>query len=143
MQFGSSHRWLVSALIRVLWCSLALAGTACQPTTGVGAGPDGAGAGNDGGAARTICAPPANVDEPKVKLSDTGCMDSLHPTLMAPSVLAYDVNSPLWSDGADKSRGFVLPADKKIHVKNCAKEPNLCRVGPEDDGRADPVAMTA
>ena len=39
---------------------------------------------------------------------------------MAASVVPYEVNSPLWSDGADKQRGMALPTGGKIHVKNCA-----------------------
>ena len=53
---------------------------------------------------------------------------------MASFVIPYEVNSPLWSDGANKERGMVLPAGQKIHVKNCALEPDTCAYGPEDDG---------
>src|SRR4051812_27400210 len=38
----------------------------------------------------------------------------------------YEVNSPLWSDSADKQRGFVIPAGKTIHVKDCAAMPAEC-----------------
>ena len=45
---------------------------------------------------------------------------------MAASVVPYEVNSPLWSDGADKQRGMALPASGKIHVKNCTANPAEC-----------------
>ena len=54
---------------------------------------------------------------------------------MAASVIPYDVNSPLWSDGADKQRGMALPDGAKIHVKNCATTPAACPQGPADDGK--------
>jgi hypothetical protein len=47
---------------------------------------------------------------------------------MASSVVPYEVNSPLWSDGALKTRGMRLPAGGKIHVKDCAKNPAECAV---------------
>lgn len=46
----------------------------------------------------------------------------------------YEVNSPLWSDSADKTRAFVLPAGKKIRVKDCALAPADCN-GSADDGK--------
>jgi uncharacterized repeat protein (TIGR03806 family) len=54
---------------------------------------------------------------------------------MAASVVPYEVNSPLWSDGADKQRGLALPTGKKIHVKNCATTPAECTQGAADDGK--------
>jgi uncharacterized repeat protein (TIGR03806 family) len=81
------------------------------------------------------CSPPAKVDAPIEKLSDTGCMDPNDVTKLAPYVLPYEVNSPLWSDSADKSRGMRVPDGKKIHVKDCAKEPALCPAGTADEGK--------
>jgi hypothetical protein len=81
------------------------------------------------------CAPPADKDAPIAKLSDTGCMDPKNPTRLAASVIPYEVNSPLWSDSADKSRGLSLPAGKTIHVKDCVKESSLCTQGPADTGK--------
>jgi hypothetical protein len=56
---------------------------------------------------------------PICTLALTGCMDAKNPTSFAASAHYYEVNSPLWSDGAAKTRAFVLPAGGKIHVKNC------------------------
>ena len=68
-------------------------------------------------------------------LSQTGCMDPARPTMMAASVTPYEVNSPLWSDGADKQRGMALPVGAKIHAKNCTTTPAECAQGPADDGK--------
>ncbi|MDB4980697.1 MAG: hypothetical protein JWM82_1449, partial [Myxococcales bacterium] len=81
------------------------------------------------------CSPPVNAAAPIVRLADTGCMDATTPTKMANIVVPYEVNSPLWSDNADKFRGFVLPAGKKIHVKDCAATPAECPQGAQDDGK--------
>jgi hypothetical protein len=98
------------------------------------------------------CAPPADIRCPYPKLSQTGCIDAMPfsdskiPIKMASSVVPYEVNSPLWSDGAFKSRGMRLPTGGKIHVKNCAQNPMECCVfdqnvmgmvclPPADDGK--------
>jgi hypothetical protein len=62
-------------------------------------------------------------------------MDATNPTQFAANVIPYEVNSPLWSDSAFKTRGFVLPAGGKIHVKDCAANPDECRRGPADTGK--------
>jgi uncharacterized repeat protein (TIGR03806 family) len=98
------------------------------------AGSGGASAGSGGAIALGPCRPPDDIDQPIEKLSQTGCMDPTDPRKMANFVIPYAVNSPLWSDGADKERGMVLPPGQKIHVKNCMLEPDTCRNGPEDDG---------
>jgi hypothetical protein len=64
---------------------------------------------------------------------------------MASGVVTYEVNSPLWSDGAYKTRGMHLPAGGKIHVKNCTTDPTecgvvdpntlMCCLPPADDGK--------
>jgi len=88
---------------------------------------------------------------PHSKLSQTGCIDanpfsdSKIPVKMATVVVPYEVNSPLWSDGALKTRGMRLPPAGKIHVKDCAKNPTECGVldpntfrcclPPADDGK--------
>jgi hypothetical protein len=41
-------------------------------------------------------------------LGATGCLE--------PSAISYDVASPLWSDGAEKQRGIVLPRDTQARV---------------------------
>ena len=73
-----------------------------------------------GGDAKTVgaCTPPDPNDiyTPIAQLSLTGCMDPNNPTKFTSRAVPYEVNSPLWSDGADKSRAFVLPAGQKIHV---------------------------
>ncbi|HEY2900845.1 MAG TPA: hypothetical protein VGL59_09740, partial [Polyangia bacterium] len=80
------------------------------------------------------CAPPADIRCPYPKLSQTGCIDSSPfsdakiPIKMASVVVPYEVNSPLWSDGAFKTRGMRLPATGKIHVKDCTKNPTECEV---------------
>jgi uncharacterized repeat protein (TIGR03806 family) len=97
-----------------------------------------AGASMDGGApdsgTAAPCSPPAKLDAPIEKLSETGCMDPNDLTKLAPYVHPYEVNSPLWSDSADKSRGMRIPDGEKIHVKDCAKEPSAC-TGAADNGK--------
>ncbi len=102
----------------------------------------GAGGASDGGVdagkpalSAGPCSGPVDPNLPIVKLSDTGCMDAANPTKMAAIVVPYEVNSPLWSDNANKERGFVLPAGKKIHVKDCAATPSECPAGTQDDGK--------
>jgi hypothetical protein len=125
------------------------------------AGIDGGGSGGGSGAAGSTCptmpvpgncAPPVDIQCPYPKLSQTGCIaampfsDSKIPLKMASVVVPYEVNSPLWSDGALKTRGMRLPAGGKIHVKDCAKNPMECCVPdmsgvgtgclpPADDGK--------
>jgi uncharacterized repeat protein (TIGR03806 family) len=84
---------------------------------------------------RGQCTPPTNIYCPVPKLSLTGCMDATNPTRFAAAVIPYEVNSPLWSDSAFKARGFVIPAGGKIHVKNCAANPDECKLGPSDTGK--------
>src|SRR6185369_1145835 len=71
------------------------------------------------------CTPPP-VDAPLEKLSLTGCMNPTDVKKFAERVIPYEVNSPLWSDSADKQRGFVMPAGKTIHVKDCTTTPAEC-----------------
>jgi uncharacterized repeat protein (TIGR03806 family) len=85
------------------------------------------------------CKPPARADQPAQLLSATGCVDPLDPTRPATSMIPYDVNSPLWSDGADKQRFMAIPDGTLIHVKDCARDPQLCKPTAEggtthDDG---------
>ncbi|HZS41854.1 MAG TPA: PQQ-dependent sugar dehydrogenase, partial [Polyangia bacterium] len=49
-------------------------------------------------------------------LSQTGCVDPQHPTVPAAGLIPYDLNAPLWSDGAAKRRWIALPDGKQIHV---------------------------
>ena len=80
------------------------------------------------------CAPPADPIQPHPTLAATGCMDSVAITRFASGVYGYEINSPLWSDLADKERAFVLPPGGKIHVANCAAQPNGC-LDAADDGK--------
>jgi len=83
---------------------------------------------------------------PVCKLSLTGCMDPNTPTQVNSKAVYYEVNSPLWSDNAAKTRAFVLPPGGKIHVKNCQPNagdaalgecvaPNGVPNGPADTGK--------
>lgn len=47
-------------------------------------------------------------------LSETGIFDSLLPLIPAPGSIPYDVNAPLWSDGATKSRWMIIPDGQTI-----------------------------
>jgi uncharacterized repeat protein (TIGR03806 family) len=49
-------------------------------------------------------------------LSDTGCVDPSDSTKPAAGLIPYDVNTPLWSDGADKERYFGLPDGQTITI---------------------------
>jgi uncharacterized repeat protein (TIGR03806 family) len=59
-------------------------------------------------------APPADTF-PKL-LSETGCVDPGNPARPAPAMIPYEINSPLWSDGADKRRHFAIPDGTTIMV---------------------------
>ena len=48
------------------------------------------------------------------RLSETGLFDSVADHTMAPGVIPYTVNAPLWSDGAIKDRYMAIPADGQI-----------------------------
>jgi uncharacterized repeat protein (TIGR03806 family) len=80
------------------------------------------------------CAPPADPTQPHPTLAATGCMDTVAITRFASGAYGYEINSPLWSDLADKERAFVLPPGGKIHVANCAAQPNGC-LDAADDGK--------
>ncbi len=92
-------------------------------------------AASGGAASLGRCAPPPDSAAPPEKLSQTGCMSASVPTAFADIAVPYEVNSPLWSDSADKARAMVVPAGKKVHVLNCAAEPALCPSGAADAGK--------
>ncbi|HET7543139.1 MAG TPA: hypothetical protein VFK05_24870 [Polyangiaceae bacterium] len=94
-------------------------------STGGSSGANGGTAGSAGQATVGECTPPP-IDAPIEKLSLTGCMSPTDVTKFAERVVPYEVNSPLWSDSAAKQRGFVIPAGKKIHIKDCAAKPSEC-----------------
>ena len=128
-------------------------GGAAAGTGGAAAGTGGAAAGTGGAAAGTggatgtggstggrpvqTCVPPADQSQPPSMLSQTGCVSPSDPKTLASSVVPYEVNSPLWSDGADKRRGMALPAGGTIHVVNCAANPAECPAPRDrtDDGK--------
>jgi len=80
------------------------------------------------------CAPPVDPTQPFAALSATGCMDAVAVTRFAAGVYGYEVNSPLWSDQADKERAFVLPPGGKIHVVDCLGQRDAC-LDAADDGK--------
>jgi uncharacterized repeat protein (TIGR03806 family) len=51
------------------------------------------------------------------RLSDSGCVDPADPRRMAEGVIRFTLNQPLWSDGAEKSRGLALPDGQTIGVR--------------------------
>jgi uncharacterized repeat protein (TIGR03806 family) len=55
-----------------------------------------------------------NPEELPRLLSQTGIFASLADLTPRAGVLRYDVNSPLWSDGADKRRWLILPQKGRI-----------------------------
>ncbi|MCC6848891.1 MAG: PQQ-dependent sugar dehydrogenase [Deltaproteobacteria bacterium] len=57
-------------------------------------------------------APPDGVFP--LTLSATGCFDDLATRRPAPELIPYDVQSPLWSDGAGKRRFLALPENGTI-----------------------------
>jgi hypothetical protein len=99
---------------------------------------------NDGGPfgidtrpAHQTCVPPASYDKPITLLSATGCVDPSDPTKPASSLIPYEVNSPLWSDGAAKQRFMAIPDGALISVKDCARDSSACQ--PLADGGTTPT----
>jgi len=78
-------------------------------------------------AAKQTCIAPPKYDQPAMTLTATGCVDAKDPKKPAAGLVPYDVNSPLWSDGADKQRFMALPDGVLIHVKDCVGEPDTCK----------------
>jgi uncharacterized repeat protein (TIGR03806 family) len=113
----------------------AAAGGSVDATGAAGQGGSHADGGADVVSFAGPCVPFAKADQPSAKLSQTGCMDATNPTMLASIVVPYEVNSPLWSDNANKDRGFVIPKGSKIHVKNCATASAECTQGPQDTGK--------
>jgi cytochrome c553 len=90
---------------------------------------------NGDGQVTGTCSPPDDIYKPIEKLSLTGCVDPQNPKDMSARAVPYEVNSPLWSDLADKTRAFVLPSGTRIHVKDCAAPSAECAHGPADTGK--------
>lgn len=59
--------------------------------------------------------PAGNVSFPAF-LSATGCMTPGNPEEGCSCLIPYDINVPFWSDGADKKRWFMVPADRHIRI---------------------------
>jgi uncharacterized repeat protein (TIGR03806 family) len=57
--------------------------------------------------------PPVRAPMPRL-LSETGAFADTAALTPAPGLLPYTVNSPLWSDGAVKSRWMALPSNRRI-----------------------------
>ena len=56
-------------------------------------------------------APPSDFPQ---TLSATGCVDAAHPQNAIAGMIPYDVESPLWSDGATKRRWMSVPDGQTI-----------------------------
>ena len=65
---------------------------------------------------KLVPAPRLPPDHFPQRLSATGCVDPEDATKAAAGLIPYDVNSPLWSDGADKERYLAIPDDKTITI---------------------------
>jgi len=61
---------------------------------------------------------PNTVTPMPATLRATGCVDDTDIAKAAKGFFAYDVNMPLWSDGADKQRFFALPPGGQISVSD-------------------------
>jgi uncharacterized repeat protein (TIGR03806 family) len=57
--------------------------------------------------------PPPSKNFPP-RLSDTGIFEDIASLRVSSNMIPYDVNSPLWSDGAAKSRWFTIPKNTRI-----------------------------
>jgi len=69
-----------------------------------------------GGIYKIVAARPATGPGLPERLSATGCGDVADPQQPPAHAIAYDINVPFWSDGADKQRAMVIPAGKTITV---------------------------
>jgi hypothetical protein len=127
-------------------------GTGGAGTGGAGTGGAGTGGAGTGGAvpmlglterpSNTTCKPPVTLGQPAPTLSASGCVDPDDPTKPAAGLIPYGVNSPLWSDGADKERWMALPDGATITIKDCARDPVPCGPAiaggtPTDEGDMD------
>ncbi len=93
--------------------------------SGGASGSAGSGAGS-AGAPSAGCVVPATSDEQPMLLSQTGCVDPSDPKRAASTLVPYEVNAALWSDGAAKERYMSLPAGSKITAKDCDVTPETC-----------------
>ncbi len=63
----------------------------------------------------TTCVAPDPSSLPP-RLSETGCVDHLHPAVVAEELLPFELNVPSWNGGAQKSGWFTLPEGRQISV---------------------------
>jgi phosphomevalonate kinase len=70
----------------------------------------------EGGIYKLRAAAPADGPGLPGMLSETGCLEMGEPGRAPGRALAYELNVPFWSDGADKRRWMFLPEDSKISV---------------------------
>ena len=50
------------------------------------------------------------------QFSQSGCFELIEPLTGAPDVVPYEINAPLWTDGAAKSRAIILPPGEQVGV---------------------------
>ena len=93
-----------------------------------------------GGAQRRATEEKRHARRPRIPLSPLplsptpGAWTTIDVTRFASVAWGYEVNSPLWSDQADKERAFVLPLGGKIQVLTCSDQPSGC-LDAADDGK--------
>ncbi|MGS0527811.1 hypothetical protein ACU8V7_24130 [Zobellia nedashkovskayae] len=68
------------------------------------------GTAQDGGVIQKVVRTVA-VPDPPSKLSDLNVFTNMQTLATVDGIVPYDVNSPLWSDGAEKRRWIALPND--------------------------------
>jgi uncharacterized repeat protein (TIGR03806 family) len=73
---------------------------------------------NQGAIYKLLPAQPAGPNTFPDRLSKTGCVDPNDAKKPAAGLVPYDVNAPLWSDGASKDRWLAVPDGKTITVKD-------------------------
>ncbi len=66
--------------------------------------------------ARLVAGGSAQASAIATTLSRTGCAQASDPRLPAEGMVPYDLNAPLWSDGAAKLRWLAAPVDGVIEV---------------------------
>jgi uncharacterized repeat protein (TIGR03806 family) len=106
--------------------ALAGAGGGAAGASGGSGGAAGARHGLEARPVNTTCKPPEDLTEPAKQLSQTGCVDPADPKRPAAGLVPYDVQSPLWSDDADKERYFAIPDGSRIRVRDCVGDATSC-----------------
>jgi uncharacterized repeat protein (TIGR03806 family) len=70
------------------------------------------------GPRKLVPAQSAGASEFPARLSQTGCVDPSDPRTPAPGTIPYRVNSPQWSDGAEKKRWMAIPEGAQIVARD-------------------------